>query len=55
MKEHVDIIKRSWDEWSDSWYVGFRTEEVIANIIKQPGSAFHPTTHPQWLSIYATK
>ncbi|GIO96055.1 hypothetical protein J14TS5_11410 [Paenibacillus lautus] len=44
MKEQEDIIKRSWDEWSDSWYVGYRTEEVIANINKQPESAFHPTT-----------
>lgn len=44
MKGQTDIVKRSWDEWSDSWYVGYRTEEVIDNIIKQPASAFHPTT-----------
>ncbi|MCM3628671.1 class I SAM-dependent methyltransferase [Paenibacillus glycanilyticus] len=40
----VNKIKESWNEWSDTWYPKYRTEEAIARIIAAPASAFHPGT-----------
>ena len=37
------LIKESWNVWSDTWYKKYRTDEVIAEIIESPQSAFHPT------------
>ncbi|WP_136603904.1 class I SAM-dependent methyltransferase [Paenibacillus dokdonensis] len=45
MVNHEDLIKNSWNEWSDTWYVGYRTDEVISKIIAHPESAFHHTTY----------
>jgi 2-polyprenyl-3-methyl-5-hydroxy-6-metoxy-1,4-benzoquinol methylase len=38
-------VKDSWNEWSDTWYLKYRTEEAIARIIASPASAFHPMTY----------
>ena len=45
MDKHSNKIHDSWNEWSDKWYKEYRTDEVISKIIKQPESAFHPTTY----------
>ncbi|MBD3919836.1 class I SAM-dependent methyltransferase [Paenibacillus sp. PR3] len=37
-------VKHRWNEWSETWYPIYRTEEVIASIVRHPESAFHPTT-----------
>ncbi|MBE1446764.1 class I SAM-dependent methyltransferase [Paenibacillus sp. OAS669] len=34
--------KAVWNEWSDTWYRQYRTEEAIAKLIDNPASAFHP-------------
>ncbi|REE85351.1 hypothetical protein A8990_11280 [Paenibacillus taihuensis] len=39
------IIKDQWNEWADSWYLRYRTDEAIAKIIDDPASAFHPATY----------
>ncbi|WP_317981877.1 class I SAM-dependent methyltransferase [Paenibacillus glycanilyticus] len=38
-------VKESWNEWSETWYLKYRTEEAIARVISSPASAFHPTTY----------
>jgi SAM-dependent methyltransferase len=44
MDNHINIIKTSWNQWSETWYKRYRTDEEIAKIIKHPESAFHHTT-----------
>lgn len=39
-----DLVKESWDNWSDTWYQKYRTDEAIFKIIDSPVSAFHNTT-----------
>ncbi|GMK37656.1 hypothetical protein PCCS19_07100 [Paenibacillus sp. CCS19] len=34
-----------WNEWSETWYPIYRTDEVISGIIRNPESAFHPATY----------
>ncbi|SFD84613.1 Methyltransferase domain-containing protein [Paenibacillus catalpae] len=41
----ANVVKDSWNEWSDTWYLKYRTEEAIARIIAAPASVFHPTTY----------
>ncbi|GLX67998.1 hypothetical protein [Paenibacillus glycanilyticus] len=36
-------VRDSWNEWSDTWYTKYRTEQAIATIIQSPATAFHPT------------
>lgn len=38
-------VKKIWDEWSETWYPQYRTDQVIAKIINNPESAFHKTTY----------
>lgn len=45
MDKHTNIIKDTWNNWSDTWYVECRTDETISKIIKEPESAFHHTTY----------
>lgn len=40
-----DVIKHTWNQWSETWYRKYRTDEAISNIIENPESAFHPTTY----------
>jgi SAM-dependent methyltransferase len=34
-----------WNEWSDTDWAKFRTDEKISQIIKNPMSAFHPSVN----------
>ncbi|WP_199616153.1 class I SAM-dependent methyltransferase [Paenibacillus alkalitolerans] len=45
MDNHSNKIKNSWNQWSDTWYLRYRTDEAISKIIENPGSAFHHTTY----------
>ncbi|WP_219834105.1 class I SAM-dependent methyltransferase [Paenibacillus sp. R14(2021)] len=40
----TNIVKTNWNEWSDTWYRRYRTEEAITKLIHVPESAFHPVT-----------
>ncbi|NIK77866.1 SAM-dependent methyltransferase [Paenibacillus castaneae] len=42
---NTNVIKNSWNQWSDTWYPKYRTEEAISKIIAAPQSAFHPMTY----------
>ncbi|GIP37859.1 hypothetical protein J31TS4_11390 [Paenibacillus sp. J31TS4] len=42
--EKRDRIKAAWNEWSDTSFAKYHTDERIAKVINQPESAFHPTT-----------
>lgn len=37
-------VKKIWNEWSETWYRKYRTDQAISKIINSPESAFHPTT-----------
>lgn len=39
------IIRDQWNQWAESWYLRYRTDEAIAKIINDPASAFHPVTY----------
>jgi 2-polyprenyl-3-methyl-5-hydroxy-6-metoxy-1,4-benzoquinol methylase len=45
MDNHNDVVKRNWNQWSETWYQRYRTDEAISNIIENPEYAFHPTTY----------
>ncbi|UVI29199.1 class I SAM-dependent methyltransferase [Paenibacillus spongiae] len=45
MNNHTDVVREAWDNWSETWYLRYRTDEVIAKVIQQPESAFHATTY----------
>ncbi|MBM7564141.1 class I SAM-dependent methyltransferase [Paenibacillus sacheonensis] len=45
MGSHVDVIKQSWNQWAETWYWKYRTEEAIAGILAAPESVFHPVTY----------
>lgn len=45
MDKNINVIKDTWNKWSDTWYEKFRTDEVISKIINKPESAFHHTTY----------
>jgi len=45
MDNYTNIIRDNWNQWSDTWYPKYRTEEAISKIIKTPESAFHPITY----------
>lgn len=38
-------VKKIWNEWSETWYQKYRTDQAIAKIIETPESAFHHTTY----------
>ncbi|UVI33332.1 class I SAM-dependent methyltransferase [Paenibacillus spongiae] len=38
-------VKNLWNDWSDTTWSKYRTDEEISRIIKHPESAFHHTTH----------
>ncbi|GGD84386.1 class I SAM-dependent methyltransferase [Paenibacillus nasutitermitis] len=42
MDNYSDIIKHNWNQWSETWYRRYRTDEAISKIINRPESAFHP-------------
>ena len=45
MNSHTDKVLDEWNKISNSdWYMSYRTDEVIHNILKDPSSAFHRTT-----------
>ncbi|QHT60869.1 class I SAM-dependent methyltransferase [Paenibacillus lycopersici] len=44
MEHSASSVKDQWNEWSETWYRVKRTENVIAALIRQPESAFHPAT-----------
>jgi SAM-dependent methyltransferase len=41
----INVVKDSWNQWSDTWYQKYRTEEAIRKIINSPESAFHRITY----------
>lgn len=45
MGSNKEIVKNAWNEWSETWYQKYRTDEAISKIIECPESAFHPTTY----------
>ncbi|AZN43239.1 class I SAM-dependent methyltransferase [Paenibacillus albus] len=45
MNTSQQAIRDSWNEWADTWYLRYRTDEAIAKIISNPASAFHPVTY----------
>jgi SAM-dependent methyltransferase len=45
MDNHTHIIKNRWNQWSETWYLRYRTDEAISKVIKHPESAFHQTTY----------
>ncbi|MFE5322022.1 class I SAM-dependent methyltransferase [Paenibacillus sp. NPDC056579] len=45
MENSKSIIQDSWNEWSDTWYVKYRTDEAISKIRNRPESVFHPVTY----------
>lgn len=45
MDERMERVINEWNQDSDSeWYMSYRTDEVIQNIINNPVSVFHNTT-----------
>ena len=45
MSDRMQKVIDEWNETSNSeWYMSYRTDEVIQNILKNPISAFHHTT-----------
>ncbi|TCZ73808.1 class I SAM-dependent methyltransferase [Paenibacillus albiflavus] len=38
-------VKRIWNEWSETWYPKYRTDQAISKVINNPESAFHHTTY----------
>lgn len=46
MNDWIKQVKDSWNETSDSdWYQLLRTDEKIAELIKEPVNAFHPAVY----------
>ncbi len=46
MEDWLKQIKDSWNATSDSdWYQSLRTDEKIAELVKNPSTAFHPVVH----------
>ncbi|SEO66727.1 class I SAM-dependent methyltransferase [Paenibacillus sp. OV219] len=45
MEASQHTIKNSWNEWAETWYLRYRTDEAISKIISNPASAFHPATY----------
>ncbi|WP_308635838.1 class I SAM-dependent methyltransferase [Paenibacillus silvisoli] len=41
---NANAIKESWNQWADTWYTKYRTDEAIAKVAANPASAFHRTT-----------
>jgi SAM-dependent methyltransferase len=52
MYKNIKIVKDTWNQWSDTWYEKYRTDEVISKIINKPESAFHHTTYMLIKSLY---
>ncbi|WP_422656771.1 class I SAM-dependent methyltransferase [Paenibacillus sp. EC2-1] len=46
-------VKNIWNNWSETWYQKYRTEEVITKIINNPESVFHPITWAMLKSTYS--
>jgi SAM-dependent methyltransferase len=44
VKMNQNHVKNIWNQWSDTWYLKYRTDEAISKIAANPESAFHPTT-----------
>ena len=45
MSDRLDRIRREWDRTAVSdWYMGYRTDEVVSAILRDPSTAFHPAT-----------
>ncbi|MEK8130704.1 class I SAM-dependent methyltransferase [Paenibacillus filicis] len=38
-------LKEIWNNWSETWYQKYRTDQAISKIINNPESAFHHTTY----------
>ncbi|NOU90605.1 methyltransferase domain-containing protein [Paenibacillus sp. LMG 31460] len=45
MNNSTNVIKDNWNQWSETWYQKYRTDEVITKIITSPKSAFHHMTY----------
>ncbi|MGM0879413.1 MAG: class I SAM-dependent methyltransferase [Bacillota bacterium] len=45
MDNYTNVIKNNWNQWSETWYQRYRTDEAISKIIKTPESAFHHTAY----------
>lgn len=46
MNDWLKQVKDGWNQTADSdWYQSLRTDEKIAELIKEPGSAFHPAVY----------
>lgn len=45
MNINTHVIKDQWNQWSDTWYLKYRTDEAIRKIINSPASAFHRKTY----------
>lgn len=46
------IVKEAWNEWSDTDFAKYRSEERISKLIAHPESAFHPTTYSMINEIF---
>lgn len=46
MNDWLKQVKDGWNQTSDSsWYQSLRTDEKIAELVKEPASAFHPAVY----------
>lgn len=52
LPEELEKVRRKWDEYSDSWYLRYRSEEAINKIIDEPSSAFHHTVWEKIMSLF---
>lgn len=43
--EPLHRVKAAWNEWSDTDFAKYRSDERMAKLVSQPESAFHPTTY----------
>lgn len=46
-------LKNLWNDWSDTTWSKYRTDENIARIINHPESAFHHTTYSMIKNIFS--
>ncbi|WP_054958510.1 class I SAM-dependent methyltransferase [Paenibacillus dakarensis] len=46
------LIKDAWNEWSDTDFAKYRSDERISRLIAHPESAFHHTTYSMIKDVY---
>ncbi|MEF3305719.1 class I SAM-dependent methyltransferase [Paenibacillus sp. GYB003] len=45
-------VRDAWNEWSDTDFAKYRTDERISKLIARPESAFHPTTYSMIKEVF---